>query len=670
MPGQVEYSQEGRFLTIKAPPLHENELLLERFSGAEELSVPFQFRLSLLSPNISLDLKNMLRKPVTVGVTLGDATQRHFHGVFRSLKHAKDGGDVLGEQGSPGAPKTRELVQYEGILVPKLWFLSLDSNCRIFQNKTVPDIVENILTEAGITDFQFSSQTRDTTRYPPREYCVQYRESSLNFISRLLEEEGIFYYFSHTETKHTLIFADNSSISAKCPGQPVALYSYNTSGRPGGGKDAVVNLERVEQAHTGKLALSDYFFETPNLDLDVALKGDGPEEAFDYPGNYEKRGEGDRYARIRLEEREAEQFLLNGVSRCRSFRPGYFFALKEHYRADTNQDYFLTSVTHDAMDSTYRTTGDSAHSYNNTFQAIPKPIHYRPPRRATLPVVQGPQPALVVGKSGEEIWVDKYGRVKVQFFWDRKGKKDEESSCWVRVSQVWAGKNWGWMTIPRMGQEVIVDFLEGNPDRPLITGRVYNAEQMPPYTLPANQTQSGIKTRSSKQGGTDNFNEIRFEDLKGKEQIVVHAEKDMETTVENDDTQTIQNNRTIKVDGTHTETIKKDTTIKITEGNLALTLNQGNQSTKLDMGDQSTKLDMGNQSTNLEMGNQSTKLSLGKSETEAMQSIELKVGQSSIKIDQMGVTIQGMMIQIKGTMMTQVNGQVMVTIKGGITMIN
>ena len=226
------------------------------------------------------------------------------------------------------------------------------------------------------------------------------------------------------------------------------------------------------------------------------------------------------------------------------------------------------------------------------------------------------------------------------------------------------------MTIPRIGQEVIVDFLEGDPDRPIITGRVYNAEQMPPYTLPANQTQSGIKTRSSKAGSTDNFNEIRFEDLKGSEMVTIHAEKDMEAFVENDDTQTVQRNRTITVDGTHTETITGDTTITIKEGNHSLTLNKGNQSITLDMGDQATKLTMGNQTITLDMGNQTTKLALGAASTEAMQSITLTVGASSVKVDQMGVTIQGMMIKINGEMMTQIQAGVMLTAKGAITMIN
>ena len=343
------------------------------------------------------------------------------------------------------------------------------------------------------------------------------------------------------------------------------------------------------------------------------------------------------------------------------------FELTEHERKDNNGQYFITQVSHLAIDATYRQektkTGES-YKYENFFQAIPKKVPFRPLRVTPTPKVYGLQPALVVGKAGEEIWTDKYGRVKVQFFWDRIGKKNENSSCWVRVSQIWAGKNWGWVTIPRMGQEVLVDFLEGDPDQPIIVGRVYNADQTTPYTLPANQTQSGIKSRSSKQGGTEDFNEIRFEDKKGSEMVTVHAQKDMETTVENDDTQTIQRNRTIKVDGTHTETIKGNTTIEITEGNLSTTLKKGNETRTLDMGNQDITLKMGNQTTKLNMGNQTTTISLGKSEHTAMQSIELKVGASSIKVDQMGVTIKGMMIKIEGTLMTEIKGSVMVKIQG------
>ena len=695
---QEQYSQEERILRIKTT-LGETELLLERFVGAEALSTPFEFRATLLSENQAIDLKSLLRTSATVYLTLSDGTERPFNAVFRSLRQAEDtdeeAGDaaagavaaaveesrrtgdrsVIGDAVAAVIEKSRrigsrsairDLAVYETVLVPKVWLLSLKSDCRIFQTMSVVDIVSKILKDAEV-DFQF----RVTGTYPKRDYCVQYRESSLNFISRLLEEEGIFYFFEHTESKHTMVFSDKSSMLSPCPGQATANYAISRSGKGDEGtSDGVTAVERIEQAHTGKAELRDYNFETPRDNLSAVLASDH-EEVYDYPGKYGEQEEGTRYVRIRLEEREAEQFVLSGTSECRPFRPGSMFQLKEHFRPDTNRDYFLTSVTHDVLDTSYRQGGDAeANRYSNTFKAIPKTVPYRPPRLARKPFVQGPQTALVVGKAGEEIWVDKYGRVKVQFYWDRLGKKNETSSCWVRVSQIWAGKNWGWVTIPRIGQEVIVDFLEGDPDRPLITGRVYNADQTTPYTLPANQTQSGIKSRSSKGGGSENFNEIRFEDLKGSEMITVHAEKDMETTVEHDDTQKVQNNRTITVDGTHTETIVKDTTITIKEGNHSLTLNQGNQSIKLDMGNQSTELSMGNQSIKLDMGNQSTNVELGQISTEAMQSITLTVGASSIKIDQMGVTIQGMMIKINGELTTDVEAGVLLTAKGAITMIN
>jgi type VI secretion system secreted protein VgrG len=657
------YKQEHRLLKIKTT-LGVTKLMLEKFSGTEELSTPFEFRVRLLSEDAAVDLKSLLRTAATVSITLADGTTRPFHALFKSLTQAQQGSEE--ESGGKGKGRgARDLIVYEGILVPKLWFLSLKSDCRIFQNMSVPDIVEKVLKEAGITDYEFRTQGT----YTAREYCVQYRETSLNFISRLLEFEGIFYFFEHTDAKHMLIFADKSSVQAPCPGQATATYAHSDSGWVEGDLDGIIDISRLEQAYTGQSMLQDYDFEKPNVNLKASEPGSN-EEAYDYPGKYTEVSDGERYARIRLEEHEVEQFILSGTSRCRAFRPGYTFKLKEHFRSDTNQDYFLVSVEHDAVDSTYFHGASAAQHYGNIFKAIPKSVPFRPAQRAIKPMVRGPQTALVVGKAGEEIWVDKYGRVKVQFYWDRLGKKNEESSCWIRVSQIWAGKNWGWVTLPRIGQEVVVDFLEGDPDRPLITGRVYNADQTTPYTLPANQTQSGIKSRSSKQGGTENYNEIRFEDLKGSEMITVHAEKDMETTVEHDDTQTIQNNRTITVDGTHTETIKKDTTITITEGNLSLTLNQGNQSTKLDKGNQSTTLSMGNRSIKLNMGNETTNIDLGKSTTEAMQSIELKVGGSSIVINQIGITLKATMITLEANAITQVKGNALLVLKGGLTLIN
>jgi type VI secretion system secreted protein VgrG len=287
---------------------------------------------------------------------------------------------------------------------------------------------------------------------------------------------------------------------------------------------------------------------------------------YDYLGGFTKIEEGDRYARLQLEAEEALRQLVRGEGGCRSFQSGFRMTVKDHYRQDVNREYLLLQVQHTASVGDYRAESPEPLAYRNQFLAIPHDVPFHPVRRTPRPRVHGTQTALVVGKAGEEIWVDKHGRVKVQFYWDRDGQKDENSSCWVRVSSNWAGKGWGAIQIPRMGQEVIVDFLDGDPDRPIITGRVYNAEQVPPYTLPADQTQSGVKSRSSKGGGTDNFNEIRMEDKKGSELLYVHAEKDKQVEVENDRNENVGANETISIGGNRKETVKKDETILI-EGN-------------------------------------------------------------------------------------------------------
>jgi type VI secretion system secreted protein VgrG len=632
-------SQTSRPFWIKTK-LGDDALLLYHFSIAESVSSPFEFRVSMLSEDPKIDLKALLRTPAAIAITLASGEHRYFHGQFSQLRQA--------------GRREDKLVVYEGVIVPAFWFLNLTTDCRIFQNMSAKEIVEKLLKVNKVSDFRFNL-TKDP---PKREYCVQYRESDFNFCSRLLEDEGIFYYFEHTASAHTLVMADAKSAFSSCPLESEFAFSYSIGGWSD--KDGVRTLERQESVHTAKVSLTDYDFEKPSTSLLVNVGADP--EAYDYPGGYVDRGVGEGRSRVRLTEVEVPRLVYTGGTRCRAFTSGYKFKLSDHYRDDINGEYVLLSICHEGKNNDY-IGGESKSDpieYNNTFTAIPASADYRPPRRTPRPVVQGLQTAVVVGKAGEEIWVDKYGRVKVQFFWDREGKKNETSSCWVRVSQAWAGKNWGFVTIPRIGQEVIVEFLEGDPDRPLITGRVYNAEQMPPYSLPGDQTQSGLKSRSSKGGGTSNFNEIRFEDKKGSEMFFTQAEKDMESLV--------KNNRIITVKGTHTETITKDTDITIEQGNETHTLKQGNQTITLDMGSRATKI---------KMGNDDTKLDLGKSTTEALQSIELKVGQSSIKLDQTGVTIKGMMIKIEAqvmlqgkAVMTQVNGDAMLTLKGGITMIN
>lgn len=659
--------------------------------------MPFNFTLDLLSEDPAVKADSLLRKPAVVKIELPDGKERCIHGIISRFVQL-------------GQTEGAELTAYRAEMVPWLWFLSLSADCRIFQNMSVLDIVEQVFRDQGYSDFE----VKCVKTYPKREFCVQYRETHLNFVSRLLEEEGIFYFFTHSESKHVLTLADDVSAVKACQGQSVA----RMAAQPGAWQeeDVVLGLEHEHAAFVGKVSLRDYDYLQPALKLESSVSGKGKEEVYDYtfPGNLTTPDDGDRLARLQLEEQEQWQELVRGEGTCRSFQSGCLFELQEHYRSDVNKKYQLLQVHHSGSAGSYLAEQGAASDYRNTFVAIPHGLPFRPPRVTPKPVVQGSQTAVVVGKAGEEIWVDKHGRVKVQFHWDREGKRDENSSCWVRVSSTWAGKGWGFIQIPRIGQEVIVDFLEGDPDMPIITGRVYNAEQVPPYALPANQTQSGLKTRSSKSGGTDNYNELRFEDKKGSEEVLLHAEKDLVVDVENDESRSVGHDRTTTIKNDETKTVEEgNETITIKQGDQTLTLDQGNQSIRLKggnrkivldsgnedvqlkggnrsltldsggqeyrlkMGDQKTQLDMGNLTTEVKMGNVTTKASLGKVSEEAMQGIEFKVGQSSVKIDQTGVTIKGMNIKIQGQIMTEVKGVMtnikgdgVLTVKGAITMIN
>jgi type VI secretion system secreted protein VgrG len=334
-------------------------------------------------------------------------------------------------------------------------------------------------------------------------------------------------------------------------------------------EDLISSWHKEQELRPGKYALTDYNFETPstslavNVDTTISVNGNSKYEIYDYPGEYLKKAQGNDLVKLRMEEEEAMHTVLTGTSTCRAFLSGYRFDLEGHSSNAMNATYLLTEVQHAAsVGDGYDTStaaGGEAH-YTNSFTCMPYDVPYRPQRLTPKPIVQGPQTATVVGKAGEEIWTDKFGRVKVQFHWDREGRRDENSSCWIRVSHPWAGKGWGAIAIPRIGQEVIVDFLEGDPDQPIITGRVYNAEQMPPYQLPANQTQSGVKSRSSKEGTPDNFNEIRFEDKKGEEQLFIHAEKNQDIEVENDETHWVGRDRRKTIDQDETTEVKRDRT--------------------------------------------------------------------------------------------------------------
>ena len=692
----AKYSQADRIMRIETS-LGKDVLLLKGLTGDEGISMPFHFTLDLLSEKPDVKAADLIRSPAVVYLELPGGKERPIHGILSRFIQL---GQSEGEQ----------FTEYRAEMVPWLWLLSMTADCKIFQNKSVLEIVEQVFKDQGHSDFEIKC----VKSYPKREFCVQYRETHLNFVSRLLEEEGIFYFFRHTGSKHVLTLADDGSAVKPCDVQSTARMAAQAGAVQK--EDVVLSLEREHAAHLGKVTLRDYDYLKPSLKLESSVSGDGKGELYDYtfPGNLATPADGDRLARLQLEEKEQWRELIRGEGTCRSFQSGFQFDLEGHYRRDVNKKYQLLQVHHFGQNGAFHAQEQREASYHNSFVAIPHKTPFRPQRVTPKPVVQGSQTAVVVGKSGEEIWVDKHGRVKVQFHWDRDGKKDEKSSCWVRVASSWAGKGWGFIQIPRIGQEVIVDFLEGDPDMPIVTGRVYNSNMDPPYALPANQTQSGVKSRSSKGGGTDNYNELRFEDKKGNEVILLHAEKDLVVEVKNDENHKVEHDRvtTIKNDETKTIeegneviTIKKgkqtldikqgdqkvvlgqgdqkvtldkgNQTLTLKMGNRTVTLDQGSETVRIKMGDQKTQIDMGNLTTNVKMGNVTTKAALGKVSEEAMQGIELKVGQNSIKIDQTGVTIKGMTVKVQGQiktevkgMMTDVKGDAMLTVKGGITMIN
>ena len=536
-------TQDNLSVTLTTP-LGKDKLIIKRFSGEERVSGLFRFYLEMVSESNSLSFDSIVGKNVTVTAKLADGKERYFHGLVGRFVQA--GGD-------------EKNTTYLADVYPWFWMLTLTRDSKIFQNKSVPDIIEAIFKDNGFTDFKNSLKKT----YQPREYCVQYQESAFDFVSRLMEDEGIFYFFEHEKTKHILVMGDDSSVHKPCPNVKEVRFGRSMSSAQE--DDVLVQCTFEQNVATGKYDMEDYDFETPATDLMVKASGKASKmRVYEYPGGFVKKGAGEKRANVRLEGREYPIKMLTGAGYCRDFRAGFKFDLKEHARTDMNSSFILSQVVHSATQE----------EYSNSFRGFPNTVPFRPAMVTPKPVIPGTQTAVVVGKSGEEIWTDKYGRIKVQFHWDQEGKKDENSSCWIRVSTSWAGKSWGNIFIPRIGQEVVVSFLNGDPDRPLVTGSVYNATQTVPYALSANQTQSTLKSNTSKGGG--GFNEMRFEDKKDSEEIYVHAQKDMNITVENDRVKEVLN------DEKSTITNNRKTTIL--EGHDTLEISKGNRTFSLEIG--------------------------------------------------------------------------------------
>jgi type VI secretion system secreted protein VgrG len=653
------YTQAGSQMAVSTP-LGPDDLLLVGLIGQEVISQPFTFELKLLATkDKTIPFDQLLGASITVELELPGSNYRrqkarYFNGICSSLTQVDQ--DTV-------------FTEYTMQLVPALWLLSKKANSRIFQSMSIKEILEEVLSDLDL----------DTSRLErldnKRDFCVQYQETDFNFVSRLMEEEGILYYFEHDKGKHTMVLVNNQ-IYTGMPADPMVLVTHSLP--PAMEERSYVSTwSKTQEVRSGRYVLRDQSFQLTNgpgnfksleckqttnppslqvddedhtlaprillpngssIDLEIyqspgefAQRFDGIDRnGGDRPSDLDKvQPDGGRTVKIRMAQETTPSLLIRGAGYCRQFEPGHWFTkvVLEDGEEVPKGDFVLTSTSHVALDNGYRSgSGMSEFTYYNNFTAIPFHLPYVPPRRTPKPVVQGPQTAVVVGMSeDDDIFTDKYGRVKVQFHWDRDGKRDPFSSCWIRVATPLAGQNWGMIHIPRVGQEVVVVFEDGDPDRPLILGCVYNDAMRPPYELPAKRTQSGYKSRSSPGGDASQFNEFRFEDKKGSEDIFIHAQKDFHREVENDDY--------LKVKGGQTIEITKGQKTKVTSGKSEL---EAKEAINLKVGDSSIKMDG--------------------------QSIELKIGDTSIKLDPIGATIQGLLVKIDAQLVAEIKSQLMTQI--------
>lgn len=709
----MSYKQERHRFELKTP-LGKDVLIFRGLHGGEGISRLFSFAVEAVAENkTKIPFDQLLGQKCTVKMLMGrDESPTYLNGFCRAVWQGM---------------RDMEFTRYRLELVPEFWRFTRQTRSRIFQQMAVPDILRKVLKGLDVS-WQL------TGTYKPRDYTVQYRESDFVFACRLMEEEGVFYFFKHSDGSHQMLVGDDRSVHPDVPGPSSIPYEE----LEGGDRDEerIWAWNKGQELRSGKTTLWDHCFELPHKHLEaeepvlgsvpvgtvthkLKVGGNDAWELYDWRGEYAKRfdgiepGGGERPAdiqnvfednrrttKIRMDQETTPSIVVEAQTNTRHLRSGHRLSLKGHPHGDGAYVVLSNEVSAE-VGNVYR-SGTQEVRYRASIQLLPAELPFRPARTTPKAIVHGCQTAVVVGPPGEEIFVDKYSRVKVQFHWDREGKNNQDSSCWIRVGTIWAGKQWGAIHIPRIGQEVLVDFMDGDPDQPIIVGSVYNADMMPPYKLPDNKTQSGLQSRSTLRGTDKNYNELRFEDKKGEEDILFHAEKDFHREVENDDDLIVGHDQTIVVKHDRMEQVEgkeevlvcgnRDHDVEgndglwvagsdgrgvtIENGDHNLLIKMGNQWTELTMGNQDTKLGMGNQKTTLDLGNITTTATFGKMEFEALQSIELKVGMNSIKIDQTGVTIKGMMVTVEGQvntsvkgLMTTVNGTAMLTLKGGITMI-
>lgn len=694
-------------------------IIRESFGTLTEMTVEFVTQ----DP---ITMKDLVGQAIGVELVLNENKKRRFEGFVVSVERLSE------KVGSKGAE-----VQYLATVRHWAWMLTRTSDNKIFQDKTAVEIIEEVFGEHGFIDYT----KKLSATYEKREYCVQYRETDYDFVTRLMQEEGIYFFFDNAPDsgeKNKMILCDDKTGSHK-PTPGMAELEFSGSGGKGQEQgNKVTDWASGESVISGKVTLNDFDMLTPRADLKTvkptttqASHSHKSYELYHYPGHYRKdTGRGNRLTQVRMEAEEVEYKLRRGVTNSRNLAIGYTFRLTEGPTGENNT-YLVTEAVHyirpseshrlepnrqdrDRPELTYPEEMESM-DYACYFVALGSDIQFRNKLMTPWPEIAGLHTATVVGKAGEEIWTDEHGRIKVQFHWDRLGQNNENSSCWIRVATPWSGKDWGMVAIPRMGQEVVIQFEEGNPDRPICTGMLWNADTKPAWAYPDNAAQFGMRSRSTKGGGADEYNEVMFEDKKGEELMRMQAQKDHQWLIKNKSVTTIGYDEldagAHDADGCLSEVIKKDVTRTIKEGNHYHTISKGdeefkietgsqtieiktdktqtvegkytetitgNMTTEVKQGNQTNTIKMGNQTTAVKMGNIDTKADLGKITMEAMQSIELKVMGSSIKIDPSGVTIKGPMINIEGTGMatlksplTQVKGEPLMIVKGGpLTLIN
>jgi type VI secretion system secreted protein VgrG len=698
----ISLSQANRPLLVSGP-LDADVLVATGFTGVEEVSRPFRFVVDFVSTKSTIAASTVLGKGMTLTLPVGESDKRLINGLVSRFAS-------MGRSG--------ELYRYRAEVMPAFWFLTLSNDCRTFENVSALDIVEKVCTGAGVTD----TKRRVTATPAAIPYVVQYRETNFAFVSRMLEAAGIYYTFDHADGKNTLVFTDAHATSI--PAGVLATVTVDPvldNGRPR--DDVIFRVEREYAVHAASVTIADHDLLRADSKGDATSTDPGVRgERFDFLGDLGPNRSADE-AKQRIEFAESGRDLIRGASTCPSLVAGTRIKVTDGLFGTAGADLHVLRVEHTMQLGDVIAAGGLSTGYRNEFIAMPAETPYRPQVTTERPSIRGTQTAIIVG-SGDTgtVDVDEHACILLQFPWDRGDGAEGKSTHRVHVATAWAGTGWGSIHHPRLGQEVLVEYLEGDPDRPIVTGRVYNSAHKPPYALPADKSQSGTKSRSFDGGGADNFNELRFEDKKGSEHVFLQAEKDLLVNVKNDETRTVLHDRTTTIKNNDTRTVqegndahtvsKGNQTVEVTEGNQTITVKQGNQVVGVSQGDQTVTVDqgkqtvtvMGDQSLTVKQGNRSAtvqtgndtleistgnltitvslgniaiKADVGKISIEALQEIDIKCGPSSMQLAPQGITMKAVQVSIKGDAqaelagaMVSIKGDAMTQIKGAVTQVN